>query len=139
MTFTTPKSKSGHMSKQLISIHPDGSVTGLQFKKKGINLQKLGHAVTRRVTDIEWNDYTQDWQIRFLMGTLRGRLLTHELALLAEMPPESLGSAPELRGPDKLEYLTCHFDDYDTAVAAEIEFIQRIRLMGKGKMVGEAS
>jgi hypothetical protein len=120
------------MSKQLISIHPDGSVTGLQFKKKGINLQKLGHAVTKRVTDIEWSDIDQDWRIRFLMGTLQGCLLTRDLAKLAGLPEAFQGRTDRVRE-------TCHYEDYDDAVTAEIEFIQRIRLLGKGKLVGEAN
>jgi hypothetical protein len=118
--------------RQLISIHPDGSITGLQFKKRGINLQMFGRAATRRITDIEWNDETQNWQIRFLLGKLAGTLLHPFLAELAELPREFWGTG-------SVDDAVLRYDDYDLAVKAEIEVIQRLRLKGRGGMVGDAN
>lgn len=120
------------MSEQLITINPDGSLSGLDFKAKGaVSFRDLGPATTKRITDIEWEEERQCWNIRFLLGTLAGSLLTVDLAQETHMPPSAYGAPHPETG-------VLGWDDYDTAVSAEVAMIQAARLTGKGSLVGEA-
>jgi len=119
------------MKTQLITVHPDGSLSGLQFKKGGVNLQKFGPARTVRISDVEWSEERQCWQIKFLLGTLVGTYMRSVEALDVGMSPANYG-APDPRNG------VFGFEDYDAAVAAEVAFIQAARLHGMEYLVGEA-
>jgi hypothetical protein len=46
-----------------ITFHPDGTATTLHTDL--IPLQDLGHCRTRRVSWIDFNEHTQQWEVRF--------------------------------------------------------------------------
>lgn len=132
------------MSTQLIKIDPNGAAKGLQFKKKGINLQSLGKARTKRVTDIRWDDDRQAWKIVFLMGSLGGKELDMSFveklkdhSPMFEVLGKARGSYP-IHDAVGVPCGTIFWDDYDDAVTAEVEFIQQTRKESRDEEVGDA-
>jgi hypothetical protein len=107
---------------QVISVKTDGSLQGLQFKKNGIDLRQFGNAAIKRATDIEWCEDAQKWKIKFLQGRLKGKYADRFLcAFLAQGCDENKVD----------ESGTLLFDEYDSAVSAEIEMIQSAVKSGK--------
>lgn len=113
---------------QIISIRQDGTVFGLHFKSKGLDLTKLGPVEIRRVSEIEWDQREQRWFIRPLhedmperdglrLGTLQG----------------SIAEQVELLSVSAAEDGRALFAHYEEAVAAEVAFIQWLRLTGAMK------
>lgn len=120
--------------KQQVIIKPDGSVSGLDFKKKGLPLTQLGKAKTKRVTDIVWDEESQKWVIKFLMGELEGSLLAYSHITKMGLPLPPVDNNLEARDTDGVLL----FSDYDDAVSAEVFFIQAARRQGAGNLVGDA-
>ena len=121
------------MQKQLITIGPGGAISGLQFKKKGVNLQAMGKAHTSRITDIEWQEEKQMWAIRLLQGGMKGELLcigSFAKATMARLPPSPKRGHITLseQGPEDTPFL---FSDYDDAVDLEVFTIQEATLEGR--------
>lgn len=115
--------------KQVITIGPDGSISGLQRKRgQGVNLQALGHARTERVSEIKWSEDKQAWFVLPIQGPFSGKPLTKEM--WAEHLPER--SLPE--GFDQEDHWSPEdvilFADYDDAVKAEIAFLDAARRRG---------
>ena len=120
--------------RQLISIKPDGSIKGLQFKGKGIDLRRFGKASINRVSEIDWCEDKQKWRIYFLQGMLCHTYvdiscLTHSLKL--SRADENLILSKAHLG----EHNVLLFDDYDTAVEAEVLLIQAAVKSGKANYV----
>jgi hypothetical protein len=112
-----------NLTTQVISVKTDGSIKGLQFKGKGIDLRDFGHAAIKRATDIEWCETEQKWKIKFLQGRLRNRYADRFLcAFLAQGRDDT--------AVDGGEGLLL-FNDYDSAVATEVELIQAAVKGGK--------
>lgn len=121
------------MKTQLITIAPDGSLRGLQFKGKGVDLQKVGRAKTKRVTDIEWEEDKQAWTIRFLLGDLAGVCLS--MSLLQKLIGKDVEHLPLA---DVVSEGLPFWRSYDDAVKAEVHIIQTARKIGKGASIGQA-
>lgn len=108
-------------TKQLITIAADGSISGLQMKKgKGLDLRQFGPVSIIRSTEIEWDEKKQKWFVHFLRGEMSGKTLTGTMLVGDETTP-----VPGIAGIR--EDGTLLFDDYDTAVAAEVVMIQHFR------------
>jgi hypothetical protein len=115
---------------QVITIHPDGSMSGLQHKRgKGVDLCQFGRASIERASHILWDEMGQCWFVEILTGPHAGKSLTQSLwsgvtgqaecrlsvsAGVADVAPETV----------------LGFADYDDAVAAEVVFLNSLRLKG---------
>lgn len=120
--------------KQLISIRPDGSIKGLQFKGKGLDLRKFGKASINRVSEIDWCEDKQKWKIYFLQGVL-GHTYA-DVSCLTNYLKLSRSEEMAIRGKSQLgEHNVLLFDDYDTAVEAEVLLIQAAVKSGKANYV----
>jgi hypothetical protein len=116
------------MSKQLITIAPDGSISGLQMKRgRGLDLRVLGPAAIVRSTEIEWDEGHQKWFVRFLQGKREHTVLVVDDLRTYNLPAhvETVGRA-KLAGGWMWDYALL-FADYEDAVAAEVAVIQAMR------------
>ena len=110
------------MSKQVVTIGPDGSISGLQVKPgKGVDLRQFGNASIRRASDIVWMEEDQRWMIKILVGQHRGRFVTN-LLWFYEAGQHEVPETSEIGWAD-----TLYFRDYDDAVEAEKEFFNAIQ------------
>ena len=103
--------------RQVITIGPSGQISGLQRKPgQGIDLRQFGMAEIKRASEIEWIESKQQWAVRCLRGRYAGLFiaLIHNgddvLSILASDHPVFL------------------YNDYDTAVAHEIEALDYVRV-----------
>lgn len=112
---------------QVVTISPDGTISGLQRKAgQGLDLRTLGKASIERVSEIKWDEDRQAWYVEVISGPLTNLILTaqyrHKVAGLEGWFPEG---ATISTGTGIL-----YFDDYDDAVRAEVEFLDAMRLKG---------
>ena len=119
------------MTKQVITVTPDGGLSGLQVKKgRGLNLQSMGHAKTVRASEIVWDEHWQAWFVNVLTGPGQGPI---SLARWREATGAGRWDRPAgLSKGDPIDYngRVLYFDDYDAAVAVEIEYLNGLRLAG---------
>lgn len=127
---------------QIITIKPDGSVVGLKHGKgRGVDLRKLGAVQISRVTLIEWDEQRQKWGIRW-NGRLQNAVWTRDhlrtvchlevpvwppgqdrwnlvpcgvMGIVGAVVADDLGGSP------------IYFDEYETAVQAEVAVIQHFQ------------
>lgn len=120
-------------TRQVITFKPDGTIEGLQFKGKGVDLRKFGRAKIERTSDIIFNEDSQKYSIKFLHGTLAGQPATFAQAADFNVPItegiDCFGFPPGERDQILL------FNEYDEAVTAEVLLIQSARLNGMGNMI----
>lgn len=103
---------------QVITIDADGQISGLQRKRgQGLDLRQFGDAEIVRASEIIFNSEDQMWEIKFMVGTLAGRFLTHVLYAMI------LGTAVRFKAARPV----MQFDDYDDAVKVEIAVLDAIR------------
>ncbi len=103
--------------KQVITIGADGSIQGL-MRKTGLDLRQFGKADIERVSLVTFNTEAQKFFVEFIAGPLQGRVLTHTLYAACTGKRVSFKAAKP----------TMLFDDYEDAVAAEIEVLDGYRL-----------
>lgn len=118
------------MSQQVITIRPDGSVFGLDHKRRGLQLRELGRAETTRVTLIEWSEKEQAWFIQwtqFSEGQSTGGRWTYQRFHSAMVNYSQFNGTLLWDG-------VVYFHDYEDAVAAEVAVVQA--LQKKGELVG---
>jgi hypothetical protein len=113
---------------QVISFKADGSIKGLQLKAKGLDLRNFGNASIKRATEIEWWEDSQRWAIRFLQGKLKGTYATRYLCTVFNV---------DLDNRERLKVVksVLLFEDYDNAVAMEVELLQAMMKSGKESYV----
>ena len=111
---------------QIITIKPDGSIFGLDHKRKGLDLREFGKASTRRETLIEWSEENQKWFIEWATGDRRS--WTHQM--IREQTGDEI---PFEVAPDDEENLTgvLLWNDYEDAVKAEVAVIQKLQTEGR--------
>ena len=112
---------------QIITITPDGGISGLQRKKgKGLDLRQFGHAEIERVSEITWNEDRQRWQVYIINGPFTGTLLSqdHLIEYGVDLGERVWGN--DIDDPS----WPLMFDDYDDAVAAEVAFLDALRVRG---------
>lgn len=120
-------------SKQVITFKPDGTIEGLQFKSKGIDLRKFGRAKIERTSDIIFDEDSQKYSIKFLHGTIAGQTARLMHAKFFDCVP----ALEAMMGPfgDAEARTVLLFDEYDQAVAVEVLLIQSARVNGKGDTI----
>ncbi len=125
---------------QVVTITPDGGISGLQRKKdKGLDLRKLGHVEIERASEITWSENNQLWLVRVL-NERAARWMTkppghsfilkisHWCSVVSAVYPKGwdlVAVKPYSHGDSWLG-----FDDYDDAVAAEVAFLDALRVRG---------
>lgn len=138
------------MQKQVITILPDGEVSGLQVKKgKGVDLRTIGgEAHIERVSIIEWDADRQAWYIDVLQEVGQGVLTVFKWQEAFTPTAERMLLGEDVRdllreGHDKLVALApsgvvatptdpvLFFTEYDEAVAVEVEYLNMLRLRGQ--------
>ena len=107
------------MSKKIITVHTDGTVSALRYKD-GPDLSVMGRQAIKRASDIVWLEDRQKWAVKPLLGPLKG-LVTKEQVMRAtrgeNVPVNSRGDVAV-------------FDTYEDAVQAEIVVLDALRLQG---------
>ena len=125
---------------QVITIHPNGDLSGLQKRKgAGIDMRSLGReAHIERVSMIRWSDMYQHWFVDILQESGRG-ILTMRRFVDAAAPLHPLDCINVLKrigvttADTVVDPITniLYFEDYEEAVAAEIWFLDSLRLKGR--------
>lgn len=107
--------------KQVISISPEGVMQSLRRKKgQGLDLRQFGTAEVKRVSEIIFDDAAQKFYVQFLEGALAGRKLTYTLyTAVTEKTTRFINSQPVML-----------FDEYEDAVAAEVEVLDTMTARG---------
>lgn len=114
------------MSNQVITIEPDGTVSGLQVKPgKGFDLRSLGAAKIERASEVIWCEPEQRWQVEIRKGAFEGVTVTEDLhqAALRFWETKVHKGTVELTGKPAL------FVEYEDAVKCEIAVLDMIRLV----------
>lgn len=121
-------------TKQVITFRPDGSIEGLQFKGKGLDLRRFGRAKIERTSDILFDEELQKFTIKFLHGACAGQQarLQHVRHFGAQEEVEA-AFRPLLEGEDSGTLLA--FAEYDDAVKVEVILIQAARVAGLGHLI----
>jgi len=122
------------MTTQVITIEPNGAVSGLQKKPgQGLDLRKLGKAVIQRASDIRWDEERQQWYVQVLRGKYAGTIVHHGQVHVSacyfqkEAVNKDLAHSPDMTHTEP-DSRTAFYDDYDEAVQAEIMFLDYVRL-----------
>ena len=121
--------------KQVISIHPNGTVEGLLHKKgQGVNLLALGKATVVRASEVLWCDSQQRWKVEFREGAGKYNGLIMDGYIIVDAGITGLEQLPDwaqlpncIMGEDSILYFT----SYEIAVQAEIDVLNSLRLAGK--------
>lgn len=119
------------MTNQVVTIHSNGSLSGLE-RKKGFDLKSLGKAKKERVSEIVWDEDTQKWYVEFKKLHLSSTL-TESLYSAARHYFFTNNLAEHFIDPD-LDYSAVggsnliYFENYDEAVKAEIMVLDYLRL-----------
>lgn len=114
---------------QVITFRPDGSIDGLQFKGKGIDLRRFGSAKITRTTDILFDEASQKWTIKFLHGTCTGQTAAVWHAQRFECMIELEAMFRPLRSDEPRDTVLA-FEEYEQAVAVEVLLLQAARKAG---------
>jgi len=105
---------------QVVTIHPDGSISGLQ-RKQGLDLRKFGKAQIERTSDIVWSEDEQKWWVKFLRVEGYLYISTGLMYKAFDIPASFCVLTSE-----QIEF----FDEYEQAVYAEIKVLDYLRLKG---------
>ncbi len=124
------------MSNQVITITPDGTMSGLQRKRgRGVDLRQFGHAAIERASEITWNEEQQLWYVCILSAAVHRGMKWHHtwlkngIVLRMNHWTDMVGSdAPVGSMRCTSSDHTLEFYDYDDAVAAEVAFLDALRL-----------
>ena len=112
------------MTRQTITIGPEGGISGLQVKPgKGVDLRQFGPAKIERASEVLWDETEQKWYVECRKGVHAGETLQqfeHDVITRPVWNPASLLM-------EALAGKTAYFDDYDEAVQAEIAWLDFIR------------
>lgn len=109
------------MLTQTIDIGPCGEMTSLQFKGRGVDLREFGKAEIVRSSLIEWDSDRQAWYVKFLRGRMADQCLLVGDFHTLKLPTRLMCNAGE--PPQNKAY----FLEYEEAVFAEVEAIQKMR------------
>lgn len=123
---------------QVITIGPDGSMSGLQVKPgRGVDLRQFGRASIVRASEIVWDETHQAWTVVIQdapgMDVLKGVTVTLGMASLACV----LDKVAEIqnRGLNRVmawgQDNPLRFSEYDEAVEFEIAYLDAWRLKGR--------
>lgn len=125
------------VSRQVVTIHTDGSVSGLQRKPgQGFDLRCLGKATITRASEIVWSEDHQMWYVVPV-----GEKFTDMLSWRKAFDSAAASLAGLERLPAGCQYVRVAAEnvvadvvmakEYDDAVAFEIAVLDGLRLKGK--------
>ena len=107
--------------RQVITIHTDGRVSGLQRKEgEGLDLRKLGHASIKRASEVLWDEVQQKWSVKITLGKYAGKYITKTMQYAI--------SCRTCFIDEDFEETAMLFNEYDEAVSAEIMVLDHIRM-----------
>lgn len=110
--------------RQVITVHPDGSISGLQRKSgEGVDLRQFGKADIQRASDIQWDVEAQSWTVCVLEEDTRYSLTASRLY--------AVSGFRELPSCVVSENDVLLFKEYASAVDAEIFYLDNKRLNGR--------
>ena len=115
---------------QVITISTDGSIVGLDHKRKGLDLRQFGKAKTERATLIEWDEAKQAW---FILWVADGQAVGLPWSDAEEFQRYGVDFTAHNGYPlsdEAEENPTIFFNDYEDAVTAEVAVIQAMQLRG---------
>lgn len=117
--------------RQVVSVLGDGSVSGLTRKgDKAIDLRQLGMADIERVSEIIFCKTQQKWRAKIINGPMAGHSITVDDIRAAEQNSGVSLGLDEITSIKMGEDYVALFDDYDTAVKAEIMVLDYLRQAG---------
>lgn len=120
--------------RQVITIHQDGSISGLVHKPgKGVEITGMGTAEVVRASEIVWDYQSQKWVVSFLTGPLQGKYMTWREMFLAVpdmKTAETWTDGNDYRQVDETQIVS--FRTYELAVEAEIAYFNYSRLNNEG-------
>jgi hypothetical protein len=125
------------MSKQVITVKPDGSLFSLQHKKgQGVDLRQFGHAKVERVTLIEWSEHHQKWFIRWKSEDVLLDGLSWDFDTFQSAEVDYTAFAGEAIPEAEHDFFSVgdrivYFADYEDAVRAEVAVIQNLQRSGQ--------
>jgi len=134
--------------RQVMTFHPDGSVSGLQVKPgQGVQLTSMGDAKVTRASEIAWLEDAQAWHVNVLVGPEKGPVTfdkldralgdegpdhTASLAELNELAPSGWGTSAYEVGCSIVDTESdLIFASYPEAVQVEIAFLDALRVQGR--------
>ena len=128
------------MGNQVVTIHPGGGISGLQRKRgRGLDLRQFGHAKIERVSEIIWYEPLQCWRVNVL-DLDACRWMARACSMRYPSPGISLNryhwvaavadEDPDGTATDTARAVPLKFHDYDDAVAAEVAFLDALRIRG---------
>lgn len=116
-------------NRQVITITAQGGISGLQRKPgQGVDLRQFGKADIKRASLIEWDADQQHWYVDILQDAGKG-LLTPKKWQDAGLRFEAI--ACEFVTGDGFSTEAILFREYEEAVAAEIMYLDALRLKGQ--------
>lgn len=116
---------------QVITIAPDGSMSGLQRKpNQGIDLRQFGKANIQRASLIEWDEAEQAWFINVLQKAGEGPVTLGDYCQASPARPCIIDYAPSVITTNTGWDQVLLFGDYDDAVRVEIAYLDALRLQG---------
>jgi len=125
---------------QRIIVGTGGELTGLHFKRRGVDISKFGKARVSRVSEILWQEERQAWCVQPLAGDLQYvRITMHDI-----IDTEAINDREVLicacRSMPGADYdLVLCWEDYEQAVAFEVAFVQWCLGGGKMHLISEKS
>lgn len=109
----------------MITIAPDGTVSGLQVKPgKGLDLRQFGKAQIERASEIVWDDTHQRWFVQVTKGKYIGRIISHTFCEEVGFKRYGIDVSYYCGAPDNRLVV----EDYDEAVRLEIMVLDHIRI-----------
>ena len=129
------------MTTQVITITPEGGLSGLQVKRgRGLDLKSMGHAEIDRASEIVWNEPQQCWHVHVLNEVACQWMAEQDqgiyvkggwtLGYLEWGEAVTYGYCDEPKGVCDVSARFYGFEEYDDAVAAEIKFLNALRTQG---------
>lgn len=121
---------------QVITVQPDGTMSGLQVKAgKGLDLRQFGKAAIVRASEIAWDEEDQAWAVEIqdapgleaMKGLRVTPLMAHDAGVRDTLLSMVYSETANMAAPTD----AVTFPDYDDAVKFEIAFLNAHRLKGR--------
>lgn len=124
------------MSKQVITIGPDGTMSSLHHKKNGLNLGDFGNIEVERVSEVKWLLEAQKWYVYLIKESKVLTLIEWEknnkkLPIGCEIIEGYEGWVPmKTDSSSSKKWKPLLFKHYEDAVDAEVLYLNKLRKKG---------